>query len=474
MITTELVFVRHGEAHCNADGVVGGPATCTGLTDLGRSQVRAAAARLCAEHHAQPFTALSCGPRLRLQQTGDILADALHLPLITEPGLDGPIHGAADGKPWHEVKTAADGGPHAHPDTPWAKGSDTWNGYLLRAASQLEEIVRRHEGDRVVFAAHGETVIAAHTLLLPLPPGSPAGFTVGHASLTRWQHHLNRLGQRRWILDRHNDTAPPLLALARETLGGVEAVTDSALPPNLLRLRGADGRAYLVKQHTLPSRYVREVRAYRTWTRHLSGHAPELVACDDAHLALLLTALPGRNATGAENDEHLHHCAGAVLSVLHQATAASAFPGTGLAERLRDWTARAERARLVSRSERQYLTRSAALLANAVCDGAVCHLDYQPRNWLTGPDGFGVCDFEHSRYDARVRDFARLQFRHWLTAPHLRDAFFDGYGRHPSRAEYLLLETFGAIEAVTALVRGHERQDPDLSAHGRAILTHFS
>ncbi|MFM9442617.1 aminoglycoside phosphotransferase [Streptomyces acidiscabies] len=270
------------------------------------------------------------------------------------------------------------------------------------------------------------------------------------------------------------NTATPLLTLARETLGVVETVADSALPPNLLRLRDADGRAYLVKQHTLPSRYVREVRAYRTWTRHLASHAPELVACDDARLTLLLTALPGRNAASTENNERLHHRAGAVLGILHQATATGPLPGTGLSERLRDWTARAERAGLVSLDERQYLTHSAVLLANTMCDSAVCHLDYQPQNWLTGPDGFGVCDFEHSRFDARVRDFARLQYRHWRTAPHLRDAFFDGYGRHPSHAEYLLLETFGAIEAVTALVRGHERQDPDLSAHGRAILTHFS
>ncbi|MFM9615816.1 histidine phosphatase family protein [Streptomyces niveiscabiei] len=207
MITTELVLVRHGEARCNVDGVVGGPATCTGLTDLGSTQVEAAAALLAHEHAEKPFTALYCGPRLRLRQTGKILSHALRLALRTEPGLDGPVHGAAEGRPWHKVKTAADSGPHAHPDTPWAQGSDTWNGYLHGAAGNLEDLLRRHDGDRVVLAAHGETVIAAHTLLLQLAPGNPAGFTVSHASVTRWQHHLNRLGQRRWLLDRHNDTA---------------------------------------------------------------------------------------------------------------------------------------------------------------------------------------------------------------------------------------------------------------------------
>ncbi|MFE0132366.1 histidine phosphatase family protein [Streptomyces sp. NPDC059037] len=207
MITTELIFVRHGEAQCNVDGVVGGPRTFTGLTNLGYDQVERTAARLAAEHQQHRFTALYAGPRIRLRQTAEILSQSLKIPLRTEAGLDGPVHGAADGKPWTEVKDAADGGPHAHPDTPWAEGSDTWNGYLQRAGSLLQELIARHEGDRVLFAAHGETVIVAHTLLLQIPLGAPAGFTISHGSITRWQHHLNRLGQRRWVLDRHNDTA---------------------------------------------------------------------------------------------------------------------------------------------------------------------------------------------------------------------------------------------------------------------------
>ncbi|MFF1676137.1 histidine phosphatase family protein [Streptomyces sp. NPDC058256] len=207
MIITELVFVRHGEAQCNADGVVGGPTTCTGLTDLGYAQVKKVAARLAVEHQDKPFSALYAGPRLRLRQTGEILAQELRLPLRTESGLDGPIHGAADGKPWRDVKTAANGGPQAHPDAPWAEGSDTWNGYVERAGDFLRGLIEQHEGDRVLVAAHGETVIAAHTLLLAIPRSSATGFTVSHASITRWQRHHNRLGQRNWILNCHNDAA---------------------------------------------------------------------------------------------------------------------------------------------------------------------------------------------------------------------------------------------------------------------------
>lgn len=206
MITTELVFIRHGEAQCNLDGLVGGPRTCTGLTNRGYAQVERVALRLAAEHHDKPFDALYSGPRIRLRQTGEIISQAFRIPVSADDRLDGPAHGAADGMPWTEVKDAADGGPHAHPDRPWAAGSDTWNGYLERASRFLQEFIDQHEGERVLVAAHGETVIVAHTLLLGIPLGSPAGFMVSHGSITRWQHHHNRLGQRRWMLDRHNDT----------------------------------------------------------------------------------------------------------------------------------------------------------------------------------------------------------------------------------------------------------------------------
>jgi 2,3-bisphosphoglycerate-dependent phosphoglycerate mutase len=206
MITTELVFVRHGQARCNADGLVGGPRTCTGLTNLGRTQVSQAARHLATEHSRQPFDILYAGPRTRLIHTGEILAQTLQIPLHVDDRLDGPVHGDADGQLWEVVKSAAGGGPHAHPDTPWATGSDTWNGYLTRATQLLSQLIDEHEGQRIVFAAHGETVITAHTLLLSIPIGAPAGFTHSHASITRWQHHRNRLGQTRWMLDRHNDT----------------------------------------------------------------------------------------------------------------------------------------------------------------------------------------------------------------------------------------------------------------------------
>jgi probable phosphoglycerate mutase len=90
VITTELVFVRHGQAQCNTDGLVGGPRTCTGLTNLGYAQVEQVARRLAAEHRKQPFDLVRTGPRIRLIQTGEIISRALQIPMATDDRLDGP------------------------------------------------------------------------------------------------------------------------------------------------------------------------------------------------------------------------------------------------------------------------------------------------------------------------------------------------------------------------------------------------
>ncbi|GAB3177387.1 aminoglycoside phosphotransferase [Streptomyces incanus] len=274
-------------------------------------------------------------------------------------------------------------------------------------------------------------------------------------------------------------TSDPRIRLAHHFLGAVEIAADPALPPRVVRLVASDGRHFIAKQHAERDRYAGELHAYGAWGTHLTGHAPELVGCDDATFTLLLTGLAGERADivapGSPEEELAHHEAGHVLGKLHRATSVpqGGAVGAALAERFQRWIDRAVRADLLDAAEEHLLKHHAAILGASHMDSAVCHLDYQPRNWLLG-DTFGICDFEHMRRDARVRDFARLEFRRWQSAPHLRTAFFDGYGRPPNDTERHLLESFGAIEAATALVKGHQESDPALSAHGRTVLSRLT
>jgi 2,3-bisphosphoglycerate-dependent phosphoglycerate mutase len=204
-VITSLLLTRHGEAHCNVAGVAGGEKTCTGLTERGRIQVRLLAERLGAE---APADVLYAAPRRRVQESAQILSHTLGLPVHIEPELSGPDHGEADGRPWDEIKAAFGGPTQSDPDRPYAPGSETWNHYLARAGAALSELIRRHDGKRILIVGHGETVDAAATLLLGLPSGSctRAGFESAHASITRWNMQRNRFGQEVWVLATLNDT----------------------------------------------------------------------------------------------------------------------------------------------------------------------------------------------------------------------------------------------------------------------------
>jgi 2,3-bisphosphoglycerate-dependent phosphoglycerate mutase len=205
VLITTLILTRHGEARCNLAGLAGGDRTCTGLTPRGRQQVSLLAARLEA---GPPADVLYASPRRRTLESAQIISDVLRLPVRADTGLRGPDHGQADGRPWEEIKAAFGGPPQAFPDKPYAQGSESWNQYLTRASAAIAELARLHQGQRIVIVGHGETIEAAFTLLLDLPPGSStrAAFQADHASITTWQMHRNQLGQQLWILAGHNDT----------------------------------------------------------------------------------------------------------------------------------------------------------------------------------------------------------------------------------------------------------------------------
>ncbi len=209
-LISELLLARHGEAHCNRAELVGGESTCVGLTPHGHDQVTRLAVRLRADHQAgPPIAGLFAAPRRRVRQTGELLACALELPLQVEAGLDGPCHGTADGQPWSAVKAAFGGPPAAYPDRPLAPGAETWNHYLDRATAFLAALLDRHVGQRILIAAHGETIQAAHVLLLGLPRAArtQVEFPTDHTGLVRWQLHRNRFGRMVWTMAAHNDTA---------------------------------------------------------------------------------------------------------------------------------------------------------------------------------------------------------------------------------------------------------------------------
>jgi 2,3-bisphosphoglycerate-dependent phosphoglycerate mutase len=220
---THLVLVRHGEAICNVEGVVGGPKGCTGLTSLGRAQAEMLAERLARTGELGHVQALYASVLPRAIDTARILAPAL-------AGADGnaaevrpdcalcELHpGDADGLTWAEYLARFEQPDwYADPTRPFATRGEDWTSFVERASAALERLVASHRGQTVVVVTHAGVVEASMLRFLPVDPRiARLGLHTVHASLTVWQHLRTGDGvaeaggdtQRPWSLERYNDAA---------------------------------------------------------------------------------------------------------------------------------------------------------------------------------------------------------------------------------------------------------------------------
>jgi Ser/Thr protein kinase RdoA (MazF antagonist) len=259
------------------------------------------------------------------------------------------------------------------------------------------------------------------------------------------------------------------LEAAARLIGPCE-ITET-LGPAVARISARSGEEYVVKKHADRDKHAREVHAYQHWIPALGSSAPQLVAADAQALTIVATALDGRPCSGPLTAA-AHHRAGTILRRFHDAEPPRLLPGyrDWLRDRIAYWTARArpfiKAADLDSAS-----AHLAVLQQGADPDGVPCHLDFQPRNWLLGPDAdVYLVDFEHARADLPLRDLVRLRFRAWPGRPDLKDAFLTGYGRDLTRPDAETLQHLGALDALTAVARGHQNHDVQLVQYGHSTL----
>jgi Ser/Thr protein kinase RdoA (MazF antagonist) len=265
-------------------------------------------------------------------------------------------------------------------------------------------------------------------------------------------------------------TIRPALREAAIRLLGTFEVT-AIMGTAVARVIAASGAEFVIKQHGSRAKHDREVHAYRHWTRGLGPSAPELVVIDDPAMIIITTALPGEPCPGERTADTFRQ-AGALLRRFHDMEPPIELPWfrDWVQDRGRHWTGQA-RTLLSDADTGVVASHLAALCDGPVLRGSPCHLDFQPRNWLVSQSGdVSLIDFEHSRIDLTARDFVRLRFRVWAARPDLQDAFFDGYGRPLTKDEDELVWHLGALDALTALVRGHQTGDQELTASGLATL----
>jgi broad specificity phosphatase PhoE len=209
---TRIVLIRHGEAQCNVNRVVGGSAGCTGLTDLGRRQVNVLADRLFESGELRAATTLYSSELARAVET----AERLRAVVAPGPAALGPVRrrcdlcelhpGEADGLTWDEV-VARFGVPDwdTDPSVPIAPGGESWVGFVQRASDAVRDVVRAHPGELVVAAVHAGVIEASMIAFLGVAPEvyRRGWVRILHASMTEWEWVP---AEDRWILLRFNDS----------------------------------------------------------------------------------------------------------------------------------------------------------------------------------------------------------------------------------------------------------------------------
>ena len=202
---TRLVLVRHGESQTSVSRSIGGPRSCTGLSELGRRQCERLAARL-AETGELAGAVLYASTYARARETAELLAPAIGAAEVHvdagfgehDPGPD------CDGLTFEEF-IERHGMPdwEADPHAVTFPGGETIAELHHRVGMALRDVVARHPGETIVVCCHGGVVNAVLRIALRAPAVGDFELFTTNASLTELA--LVRPG--RWRLLRYNDAA---------------------------------------------------------------------------------------------------------------------------------------------------------------------------------------------------------------------------------------------------------------------------
>jgi broad specificity phosphatase PhoE len=156
MPVTKLYLVRHGQSAGNAEGRFGGH-SATPLSELGLQQAEMAAKTLAKEK----IDAIYTSDLHRAVQTAEPLARLLDLPIVKTSAFRERHVGVLEGLTFDESKESFPQDYYAlvnrsihHVIT---KG-ESYRHLLRRATGELREILRTHQGEKVVIFSHTGTI----------------------------------------------------------------------------------------------------------------------------------------------------------------------------------------------------------------------------------------------------------------------------------------------------------------------------
>jgi len=162
-----LLLCRHGQTDFNASlrfqGQLDEP-----LSELGRQQAQLLAGRLAEESVDVAYTSDLC----RAHETATVALAGRPIPLHVDPRLREIAFGRWEGMTFAEIKdkypddVAARDRDRVHYAMP---GGESLAQLGQRVRSFMEDVLPRHEGQSMLFVAHGGTVNAVISTLLDIP-----------------------------------------------------------------------------------------------------------------------------------------------------------------------------------------------------------------------------------------------------------------------------------------------------------------
>lgn len=197
---TELWLIRHGESEFNRDGRIQGQLDPP-LSPLGRQQ-----ARLLAEARSGAgLQAIYSSHLSRATATAEALAEAAGLTVIPEPRLVEAGFGEWEGLTRGDIQARFPGQMERWQADPIANrppGGETIEALQNRAMAAVNELTRRHAGERVAIVCHGGTIRSILCGALEMPLTVYPRLRVENTSVT-----CLLMTPRRTILASFNDTS---------------------------------------------------------------------------------------------------------------------------------------------------------------------------------------------------------------------------------------------------------------------------
>lgn len=210
---TRVVLVRHGESQVTVDRVIGGPRSCTGLSELGVRQAERLRDRL-AETGEVAATHLFTSAYPRARETAEIIASAFGLDVLVEIGFGEHDPGPeCDGLTFRDFVDR-----HGMPDwesDPFAEtfpGGETIAAFDLRTGDAFSRTLAAHRGGTIVVVCHGGVIDGLMRFALRTARTGLFELHTVNTSLTE----MVQVRPDRWRLLRYNDAAH-LAGLPAET-----------------------------------------------------------------------------------------------------------------------------------------------------------------------------------------------------------------------------------------------------------------